>query len=216
MQSVRQFVQRLFFSSTANMATKARKPMKVAETHFVLKGRRIAPPFPAECKTAAFGTGCFWGCERAFWSLPGVYSTAVGYAGGKGEHPTYEEVCTGRTGHNEVALVVYDPKKVRFYDILKTFWECHDPTQINRQGNDRGTQYVLSFLQLSSFRTLTLANLTLTRQGTDQAFTARRRNNISWPLKLLSCIRRYAIHPWNVSASHWKLKSLFFCCGDRT
>ena len=114
--------------------------MRVAPEHFVLKGRKTVPPFPKGHKTACFGTGCFWGAERAFWSIPDVYSTSVGYCAGTNEHPTYEQVCSGRTGHNEVVQVVYDPEVVDFYDILKTFWECHDPTQGNRQGNDRGTQ----------------------------------------------------------------------------
>ena len=115
-------------------------PLKVAPDHFV-NGHRIVPPFPAGLQVADFGLGCFWGAERLFWSLPGVYSTAVGYAGGLTPNPTYEEVCTGETGHAEVVRVVYDPQKTDYEDLLKAFWESHDPTQGMRQGNDVGTQY---------------------------------------------------------------------------
>jgi len=110
------------------------------EAHFV-NGRRVAPPFPDGLSRAMFGMGCFWGAERAFWSIPGVYSTAVGYAGGHSPNPTYEEVCTGMTGHNEVVLVMFDSKAVSYADLLKVFWEHHNPTQGMRQGNDVGTQY---------------------------------------------------------------------------
>ena len=117
------------------------QPIPTASTHFInhhpLKG-----PYPEGLKTAVFGMGCFWGAERKFWELgDGVYVTAVGYAAGLTPNPTYEEVCSGRTGHNEVVLVVYDPKKVSYEQLLKTFWESHDPTQGMRQGNDVGTQY---------------------------------------------------------------------------
>jgi len=115
-------------------------PLKVPETHFV-NGQRIVPPFPAGLREAIFGLGCFWGAERLFWELSGVYSTAVGYAGGFTPNPTYEEVCTGETGHTEVVRVIYDPKKIRYEELLKAFWESHDPTQGMRQGNDVGTQY---------------------------------------------------------------------------
>jgi peptide-methionine (S)-S-oxide reductase len=114
--------------------------MKVPPAHFV-NGHRLEPPFPAGLKTAMFGLGCFWGAEKLFWNLPGVYSTAVGYAGGLTSNPTYEEVCTGRTGHNEVVRVVYDPAEISYEDLLRAFWEAHDPTQGMRQGNDVGTQY---------------------------------------------------------------------------
>jgi peptide-methionine (S)-S-oxide reductase len=114
--------------------------MPVPETHFV-NGHRLTPPFPAGLETAIFGLGCFWGAERCFWQLPGVYSTAVGYTGGHTPNPTYEEVCSGRTGHTEVVQVVFDLKKVSYETLLKTFWESHDPTQGMRQGNDVGTQY---------------------------------------------------------------------------
>ena len=115
-------------------------PLRVPEKHFV-SGHRIMPPFPAGLKEAVFGMGCFWGAERIFWELPGVYSTAVGYAGGFTPNPTYEEVCSGETGHAEVVRVIYDPRKIRFEELLKAFWESHDPTQGMRQGNDLGTQY---------------------------------------------------------------------------
>ncbi len=115
-------------------------PMRVPEQHYV-NGNRIVPPFPQGMKQALFGLGCFWGAERKFWQLPGVYSTAVGYAAGQTPNPTYEEVCSGYTAHNEVVLVIYDPRQVSYETLLKTFWESHDPTQGMRQGNDIGTQY---------------------------------------------------------------------------
>lgn len=115
-------------------------PMPVPERHFV-NGNRIVPPFPAHLRLAMFGLGCFWGAERKFWQQPGVYSTAVGYAAGYTPNPTYEEVCTGMTGHNEVVRVVFDPAQIGFDQLLKVFWESHDPTQGMRQGNDVGTQY---------------------------------------------------------------------------
>jgi peptide-methionine (S)-S-oxide reductase len=115
-------------------------PLKVPETHFV-NGHRIVPPFPAGMQEALFAMGCFWGAERLFWQLPGVYSTAVGYAGGFTPNPTYQEVCTGGTGHAEVVRVIYDPKQISYEQLLKVFWESHDPTQGMRQGNDVGTQY---------------------------------------------------------------------------
>jgi peptide-methionine (S)-S-oxide reductase len=115
-------------------------PLQVPERHFV-NGNRITPPFPEGTRLATFGLGCFWGAERKFWQIPGVYSTAVGYAAGSTPNPTYEEVCSGYTGHNEVVQVVYDPKKVSYETLLKAFWESHDPTQGMRQGNDVGTQY---------------------------------------------------------------------------
>jgi peptide-methionine (S)-S-oxide reductase len=114
--------------------------MPVPAKHFV-NGAPLEPPFPEGLEQAVFGLGCFWGAERKFWQTPGVYSTSVGYAGGSTPNPTYEEVCSGRTGHTEVVLVVYDPKQVSFETLLKVFWESHDPTQGMRQGNDVGTQY---------------------------------------------------------------------------
>ena len=116
-------------------------PIPTAQTHFV-NGRPLKGPYPAGLAMAMFGLGCFWGAERKFWELgDGIYVTAVGYAGGPTPNPTYEEVCSGRTGHNEVVLVVYDPKRLSYETLLKTFWESHDPTQGMRQGNDVGTQY---------------------------------------------------------------------------
>jgi peptide-methionine (S)-S-oxide reductase len=114
--------------------------MPVAEKHFVL-GTPIAPPFPDGLELALFGMGCFWGAERKFWQAPGVYTTAVGYAGGLTPNPLYEEVCSGRTGHNEVVRVVFDPEQTTYAEMLRIFWEAHDPTQGMRQGNDVGTQY---------------------------------------------------------------------------
>ena len=117
-----------------------RRLFPVPAKHEVLGGP-MEPPFPAGTETAMFGMGCFWGAERKFWQLPGVVSTQVGYAGGITPNPYYEEVCTGKTGHTEVVRVVYDPAKISYETILKTFWENHDPTQGMRQGNDVGTQY---------------------------------------------------------------------------
>jgi peptide-methionine (S)-S-oxide reductase len=111
-----------------------------AETHFV-SGRPLKGPYPDGVAQAMFGMGCFWGVERMFWKLPGVWVTAVGYAAGETPNPTYQEVCSGMTGHNEVVLVTYDPSQTSYEDLLKVFWEGHDPTQGMRQGNDRGTQY---------------------------------------------------------------------------
>ena len=126
---------------SANEALPGRtEKMPVPEKHFV-NGRPLTPPFPAGMEQAQFGLGCFWGAEKYFWQLPGVYVTAVGYAGGHTPNPTYKEVCSGMTGHNEVVLVVYDPKQVSYEQLLKLFWEAHDPTQGMRQGNDVGTQY---------------------------------------------------------------------------
>ena len=114
--------------------------MQIAEQHFV-NGARLVGPWPEHCDTLVVGMGCFWGAERKFWQAPGVYSTAVGYAGGSTPEPTYKEVCSGRTGHAEVVLVVFDRTQTSLEAVLRVFWENHDPTQGNRQGNDIGTQY---------------------------------------------------------------------------
>ena len=116
------------------------EPIEVAERHFV-NGSLMLPPFPASMETILFGLGCFWGAERIFWQLDGVYSTAVGYAAGYTQNPSYEEVCSGQTGHNEVVQVVFDPQIIGLQKLLTIFWESHDPTQGMRQGNDTGTQY---------------------------------------------------------------------------
>jgi peptide-methionine (S)-S-oxide reductase len=116
------------------------EPMPVPAQHEVL-GTPIAPPFPDGLEVAVFGLGCFWGAERVFWRAPGVYTTAAGYTGGYTANPTYEEVCSGRTGHTEAVLVVFDPKETSYEEIVRLFWESHDPTQGMRQGNDVGTQY---------------------------------------------------------------------------
>jgi peptide-methionine (S)-S-oxide reductase len=137
----------LFMRKTTTMPNAAEAlpgradPIPTAKTHFV-NGHTLKPPYPDGFQQAVFGLGCFWGAERKFWELgDGVYVTAVGYAGGHTPNPTYEEVCSGRTGHTEVVLVVFDPAKISYERLLKTFWESHDPTQGMRQGNDVGTQY---------------------------------------------------------------------------
>lgn len=126
---------------TADQALPGRpEPMRVPAAHHV-NGHTLTPPFPDGLQTAVVGMGCFWGAEKEFWQLDGVYTTAAGYAGGFTPNPTYEEVCSGRTGHTEVVLVVFDPKVVTYAGVLQQFWENHDPTQGMRQGNDQGTQY---------------------------------------------------------------------------
>lgn len=126
--------------SAADALTGRATSLPTAESHFV-NGHSLKAPFPAGMHEAVFGLGCFWGAERKFWQLPGVYVTAVGYAGGYTPNPTYEEVCSGRTGHAEVVRVIFDPERLSYDQLLKLFWEAHDPTQGMRQGNDIGTQY---------------------------------------------------------------------------
>jgi peptide-methionine (S)-S-oxide reductase len=133
-------VKSLDLPTVANALPGRADPVQVPELHFV-SSARIIPPFPDGMETIIFGLGCFWGAERIFWQADGVYSTAVGYAAGVTPNPSYEEVCSGRTGHNEVVLVVYDPLKISVDALLKRFWEGHNPTQGMRQGNDVGTQY---------------------------------------------------------------------------
>ncbi len=146
---------------TADTALPGRQEsLRVSERHAV-SGNRMLPPFPAGLELAMFGMGCFWGAERKFWQVPGVYSTAVGYAGGYTANPTYDEVCSGRTGHDEVVRVVFDPAKVGYTDLLKVFWESHDPTQGMRQGNDVGTQYRSAIYAYGE------AQLALARQSRD-------------------------------------------------
>ncbi|NBC15500.1 MAG: peptide-methionine (S)-S-oxide reductase MsrA [Gammaproteobacteria bacterium] len=147
-------------------------PMPVTNRHYV-NGNPIQPPFPAGMRLAMFGMGCFWGVERLFWQLPGVYSTAVGYAGGHTPNPTYEEVCSGMTGHNEVVRVVYDPEVIDYEQLLAAFWEGHDPTQGMRQGNDVGTQY-RSGIYCSDDDQLTAARGSLARY--QEALAAAGRN----------------------------------------
>ncbi len=125
------------------------EPIETAGRHFV-SGRPLKAPVPEGMEEAMFGMGCFWGAERRFWEVPGVWLTAVGYSGGYTPNPTYEEVCTGRTGHNEVVRVIFDPAEVSYGDLLRLFWESHDPTQGMRQGNDIGTQYRSGIYTFSS------------------------------------------------------------------
>ena len=134
------FRKRLTLPSAAEALPGRPSPLPTAERHFV-NGRPLKGPYPEGLETIVVGLGCFWGAERKFWQLPGVHVTAVGYAAGTTPNPTYEEVCSGLTGHNEVVLVVFDPAQVSLDTVLKTFWESHDPTQGMRQGNDVGTQY---------------------------------------------------------------------------
>jgi peptide-methionine (S)-S-oxide reductase len=129
-----------YLPSKENALPGRSEKMPVPEKHFV-NGAPLVPPFPAGMKMATFGLGCFWGAEKLFWKLDGVYSTMVGYAGGQTPNPTYKEVCSGKTGHTEVVRVVFDPQKISYEDLLRAFWENHDPSQGMRQGNDVGTQY---------------------------------------------------------------------------
>jgi peptide-methionine (S)-S-oxide reductase len=132
--------RKLVLPTTDEVLPGRAEPMPVGNCHYVL-GRPLLPPFPEGMELALFGMGCFWGAERVFWQTPGIFTTAVGYAGGVTPNPTYEEVCTGRTGHNEVVRVVFDPAHTGYEELLRLFFEHHDPTQGMRQGNDVGTQY---------------------------------------------------------------------------
>jgi peptide-methionine (S)-S-oxide reductase len=149
--------------------------MPVPDTHYV-NGHPLKGPWPAGYQTAIFGLGCFWGAERKFWQTPGVYSTAVGYAGGYTPNPTYEETCSGRTGHTEAVLVVFDPAQVTYEQLLKVFWEGHDPTQGMRQGNDIGTQYRSAIYATSDEQ---LAQAEASRDMYQQQLTAARHGEIT-------------------------------------
>jgi peptide-methionine (S)-S-oxide reductase len=146
------------------------EPVEVPEQHFV-SGHRISPPYPEGMERVLFGMGCFWGAERKFWSVPGVYSTAVGYSGGITPNPTYDEVCSGLTGHAEVVQVVFDPRQVSFSSLLGIFWESHNPTQGMRQGNDTGTQYRSAIYTDSSSQ---LAEALASKADYQRALTAAR------------------------------------------
>jgi peptide-methionine (S)-S-oxide reductase len=161
---------------TADEAVSGRStPMPVVERHAVT-GHRTVPPFPDGLRTVVFGMGCFWGAERIFWRTPGVYSTAVGYAGGHTPNPSYEEVCSGRTGHTEVVLVVFDPAQISHAELLRVFWEGHDPTQGMRQGNDRGTQYRSAVYTTDTEQA---AEAEVSRAAYQQALTAAGRGQIT-------------------------------------
>jgi peptide-methionine (S)-S-oxide reductase len=169
------------FSAKSRMVSSAdalpgrMQPMPVPATHFV-NGNRLEPPFPAGLSLAVFAMGCFWGAERCFWTRKGVYSTAVGYAGGFTPNPTYEEVCSGRTGHAEVVRVVFDPAAISYDELLRVFWESHDPTQGMRQGNDIGTQYRSA---IYSHDAAQRAAAEASRDAYQRALTAARRGEIT-------------------------------------
>ena len=149
--------------------------MPVPTEHYV-NGHTLTPPFPDGMETAIFGMGCFWGAEKAFWQVPGVYTTAAGYSGGFTPNPTYEETCTGRTGHTEAVLVVFDPKAVSYAQLAKLFWESHDPTQGMRQGNDVGTVYRSAAYYADEAQ---LAVLDETRKAFQEVLSARRFGEIT-------------------------------------
>ena len=169
--------------------------MTVPAAHFV-NGNRLEPPFPAGLRTATFGLGCFWGAEKRFWNLPGVYSTSVGYTGGSTPNPTYEEVCTGLTGHNEVVRVVYDPRQASYEELLRVFWETHDPTQGMRQGNDIGTQY-RSGIYFADDTERRLA------EGSRARYKHSSRRRGMAPLRQRYCRRPSSITPRTTTSSTW-------------
>ncbi len=168
--------------------------MEVPEKHHV-NGARLTPPFPAGLEQAIFGAGCFWGVEKKFWQVPGVYTTAVGYAAGLTPNPTYREVCSGMTGHNEVVLVVFDPKKVSYDTLLKTFWENHDPTQGMRQGNDTGTAVPARGFTSSTMRSV----MRRYDRATCSRSSCRRRASAPSPPK--SCRRQSSTTPRTITSS---------------
>ena len=170
------FSKKSVMVTSADQALPGRaRAMPVSAKHFILDAP-LQPPFPVNLEQAVFGFGCFWGAERRFWQQPGVYTTAVGYCGGFTPNPTYEEVCSGMTGHNEVVLVVFDPAKTSYEKLLKVFWESHDPTQGYRQGNDVGTQYRSGVYVFSAVQR-ELAELT--RARFQQALSAEQRGEIT-------------------------------------
>jgi peptide-methionine (S)-S-oxide reductase len=162
------FGSKLRVPTAAEALPGRQEAMAVADTHFV-NGAPLRPPFPPGTARAVFGMGCFWGAERKFWETPGVVSTAAGYAGGFTPNPTYREVCSGQTGHAEVVLVVFDPGRVPYGQLLKVFWENHDPTQGMRQGNDQGTQYRSAIYTLDEAQALAARS---SRDGYQQQLTA--------------------------------------------
>jgi peptide-methionine (S)-S-oxide reductase len=156
------------------------EPLALPQAHHV-NGRPIAPPFPAGLEQVQFGMGCFWGAERLFWELPGVWTTAVGYSGGNTPNPSYEEVCSGFTNHTESVLVVYDPAQLPFEHLMKTFWEEHDPTQGMRQGNDRGTQYRSAVYPYSAAQ---MQVVEATREAFQKALDARHFGKITTEIRM--------------------------------
>ncbi len=155
--------------------------LPTAKTHFV-NGHALKGPYPEGLETAVFGLGCFWGAERKFWEMDGVYVTAVGYAGGSTPNPTYEETCSGRTGHTEAVLVVFDPKKVSYEALLKTFWESHNPTEGMRQGNDIGTQYRSAIYTTSAAQ---MKAVLASKDAYNKALNAKRYGSITTEIKPL-------------------------------
>jgi peptide-methionine (S)-S-oxide reductase len=162
-------------SPEAALPGRTDQTMPIPETHFI-NGHPLRGPWPEGYQTAVFGLGCFWGAERKFWETPGVYSTAVGYAGGYTPNPTYDETCSGRTGHTEAVLVVFDPAVVTFDQLLKVFWESHNPTQGNRQGNDVGSQYRSAIYATTDEQ---LAQAEASREMYQQELTASRHGEIT-------------------------------------